>query len=220
MSKKRILISLFLPLFLASFVQSQSLAELAKKEKERREALKGKATVVTSADIAKVKKRPAVETVQEQAAGEGEAQAGEAQAGEAQAGEGAAGAQQEGAPPVEGQQAVEAGAGQEQAAAEETPPADAAALNAQEMQKKQKELADLAQDKIEMVELLNLKLNALYQEFQGLDNVKTREMIQLQISDTYDKLLKAEAESAKAKKDLEEFLAEKKKKETPAIWIR
>jgi hypothetical protein len=215
MSKKRILISLFLPLFLASFVQSQSLVELAKKEKERREALKGKATVVTSADIAKVKKRPAVETVQEQAAGEGEAQAGEAQAGE-----GAAGAQQEGAPPVEGQQAVEAGAGQEQAAAEETPPADAAALNAQEMQKKQKELADLAQDKIEMVELLNLKLNALYQEFQGLDNVKTREMIQLQISDTYDKLLKAEAESAKAKKDLEEFLAEKKKKETPAIWIR
>ncbi len=210
MSKKKILASLFLPLLLATFLQSQSLADLAKKEKERRAALKGKATMVTSADVAKVKKRPAVEATAGQAAVEGEAQAGEA----------APPAQQVAAPPVEGQQAAEAAAAPEKAAAEEASAEDEAAKSAAEIQKKQKELADLAQEKIEMVELLNLKLNALYQEFQGLDNIKSREMIQLQISDTYDKLLKAETESAKAQKGLEDFLANIKKKETPPIWIR
>jgi hypothetical protein len=211
MSKKRLLASLFLPLLLASFLQSQSLVELAKKEKERRAALKGKGTTVTTADIAKVKKRPAVESTQEQAATEGEAQAGEAEAK----------AQQEGTPPVAGQQAAEAAGGAEsEKAAEETPPADKAALSAQEIQKKQNELADIAQQKIEMVDLLTLKLNALYQEFYGLDNLKSREMIQVQISDTYDKLLKAETESAKAKKDLEDFLAESKKASAPQIWIK
>ena len=44
----------------ASF--SQSLAELARKEKERREKLKGKrAKVVTNADLKKIKIRPAIE---------------------------------------------------------------------------------------------------------------------------------------------------------------
>ena len=210
MSKKKTLASLFLPLLLATFLQSQSLADLAKKEKERRAALKGKATMVTSADVAKVRKRPAVEATGGQAAVEGEAQAGEA----------APPAQQAATPPVEGQQAAEAAAAPEKAAAEEAAAEDEAAKSAAEIQKKQKELADLAQEKIEMVELLNLKLNALYQEFQGLDNIKSREMIQLQISDTYDKLLKAETESAKAQKELEDFLANVKKKETPPIWIR
>jgi hypothetical protein len=204
MSKKRLLASLFLPLLLASFLQSQSLAELAKKEKERRAALKGKATTtVTTADIAKVKKRPAVETMEAQAATEGEA---------------AAQAQQEGAPPAAGQQAAETSAQAEKPA--ETPPVDVPVPSAQDIQKKQNELADIAQQKVEMVELLTLKLNALYQEFHGLDNLKSREMIQIQISDTYDKLLKAETESAKAKKDLEDFLAQTKKANTPEIWIK
>ncbi|GAF97333.1 unnamed protein product, partial [marine sediment metagenome] len=44
---------------------SQSLVELAKKEKERREKLKGKKTiVVTNYDLKKVKKKPAVSTRQ------------------------------------------------------------------------------------------------------------------------------------------------------------
>ena len=205
MSKKKLLASIFLPLLLASFLQSQSLAELAKKEKERRAALKGKGTTtVTSADIAKVKKRPAVESAEAQAALEG--------AAEAQA-------QQETAPPPAGQQAAEQPA-QAVKPAEEPPPAEAAAQTAQDIQKKQNELADIAQQKVEMVELLTLKLNALYQEFHGLDNLKSRELIQVQISDTYDKLLKAEMESAKAKKELEDFLAQAKKATTPEIWIK
>ena len=112
MRKKSLAVFLFLPLVLASFLQSQSLADLAKKEKERRAALKGKAaTVITTADLAKVKKRPAVEsTGQEQAAEEG------AEAAEGQAKEGVA-------PPATGEQAAGAAA-QVEKPAEETPPAE------------------------------------------------------------------------------------------------
>ncbi|MCJ7488379.1 MAG: hypothetical protein MUQ25_19750, partial [Candidatus Aminicenantes bacterium] len=60
----------------------------------------------------------------------------------------------------------------------------------------------------------------LYQEFYGLDNMKSREIIQLQISDTYDKLLKAETDAKKANKDLEDFVANTKRESVPDIWIR
>jgi len=61
MSLKRVIAVFSLPLFLSSFLLSQSLVELAKKEKERREKLKGKkTTVVTNSDLKKVKKKPAV----------------------------------------------------------------------------------------------------------------------------------------------------------------
>ena len=213
MRKTKWLAALFLPLLLVSFLQSQSLADLAKKEKARREAMKGKgAAVITTADLAKVKKRPAVESAnQEQAAAEG-TEAAQAGAVEGQAQEGAT-------PPVAAGQAAEAGA-QAVKPAEETPPAQDPATAAQDVQKKQNELAEISQQKAEMVDLLSTKMNALYQEFYGLDNLKSREMVQLQISDTYDKLLKAETESSKAKKDLEDFMAQKKKENSPSIWIR
>lgn len=211
MGTKKLLATLVLPLLLVSFLQAQSLAELAKKEKERRAALKGKRTTITTADIAKVKKRPAVETA-EQTQAEGEEQAGEA---------GAQGLPEGTAPPA-GQQAGEAAqvAAEPAKAGDPEPAGDTAAPTAQDIQKKQNELADIALQKAEMVDLLTLKLNTLYQEFYGLDNLKSREMIQVQISDTYDKLLKAETESAKAKKDLEDFMAQAKKDQTPAIWIK
>jgi hypothetical protein len=208
MGTKRLFAVFFLPLLLISFLQAQSLADLAKKEKERRAALKGKhATVVTTKDLAKSTRRPAVESAaQEQAAEEVAVEAGEAGA---QAG-------QEGAAPPAAQQAGEAAAGPEKTAAEsEKPPA-----TAQEIQKKQAELTDTAREKAEMVDLLTLKMNTLYQEFYSLDNMKSREMIQVQISDTYDKLLKAETESAKAQKDLEDFMAQTNRAQAPAIWIK
>jgi hypothetical protein len=211
MRKIRLAAAFFLPFLLVSFLQSQSLADLAKKEKERRAALKGKgATVITTADLARVKKRPAVEsTTQEQAAEEGAAQAGQADVK----------GQQEGAPPAAGQEAAAAAAAVDKPV-EETPPAETPAMSAQDIQKRQKELADLAQEKAEMVDLLTTKMNALYQQFYGLDNMKSREIVQIQISDTYDKLLKAESDSAKAQKDLEEFLAQTKKDQAAAIWIK
>jgi len=217
MSKKRLLGAIFLPLILVSFLQAQSLAELAKKEKARRAALKGRpATVVTTADLARVKLRPAVESsAQEQAVEEGE------EAAQAGAAEGRA---QGVTPPVAGGQAAAGQAAESAAQAdkpvEELPPGAATAPSAQDLQKKQNELAEIAQQKAEMVDLLTIKMNALYQEFYGLDNLKSRELVQLQISDTYDKLLMAETESAKARKDLEDFLAQTKKDSTPQLWIR
>ncbi|MCK7499621.1 MAG: hypothetical protein MZW92_61400 [Comamonadaceae bacterium] len=209
MGTKKLLAALFLPLLLVSFLQSQSLADLAKKEKERRAALKGKhAAVVTTKDLAKSTRRPAVESAeQEQAAEEVAVEAGEA---------GAQAGQEGAAPPAAGSRPAEAAAEPEKTAAETEKPAP----TAQDIQKKQAELADLAQQKAEMVDLLTLKMNTLYQEFYSLDSLKSREMIQVQISDTYDKLLKAETESAKAQKDLEDFVAQTSKAKAPAIWIK
>jgi hypothetical protein len=200
MFTKRVLAIIFLPLLLAAFLHSQSLTELAKKEKERREALKGKsATVVTNADLAKVKRRPSVESTGTEIV------------------EGETGEEQAAAPPAKpGEAAEQAGA----AGAEEVIPADQEALSLKEVEKKQNELIDLAAEKQEMVELLTLKMNSLYQEYYGLDNQKSRELLQIQISDTYDKLLKAEADAAKARKDVEDFIAANKKDSTPPIWIK
>ena len=63
MTFKKFISFMFLPLLLTSFLFSQSLAELAKKEKERREKLKGKKeAVITNAELKKTKKKPAVTT--------------------------------------------------------------------------------------------------------------------------------------------------------------
>ncbi len=93
-------------------------------------------------------------------------------------------------------------------------------MSEKEFQAKQAELVEAAKQKQEMVDLLTLKLNSLYQEFYGLDNLKSREILQVQISDTYDKLLKAETEANKANKTLEDFVATTKRESVPDIWIR
>ncbi len=221
MRKTRWLAAFFLPLLLVSFLQAQSLADLAKKEKERRAAVKGKpAATITSADVAKVKKRPAVETAAEAQAGE----EGAAAAGETKAEEGAAA-------PAGVQAAEAAGAGAEAAQAATppaTPPAKpaadpaatAAADAAKSAEARSAELRKAAEDKQQLVDLLTLKMNALYQEFYSLDNMKSRELVQAQISDTYDKLLKAEVEAKQASKDLQDHLSQAKKAGGQAIWIK
>ena len=224
MRKTRWLMAFFLPLLLVSFLQSQSLGDLAKKEKVRRAALKGKtATVITNVELAKVKKRPAVESTSQEQSGEETAAAG--QAGEAAQGAEAQGQAQEGVTPpataAQGQageaQTVKPGEAEKPAG---TAPAEAPPMSDKDYRAKQAELTKAAQDKQELVDLLTLKMNSLYQEFYGLDNMKSREMVQTQISDTYDKLLKAEVEAKNATKDLEDFLAQTKKDQTPGIWIK
>jgi len=226
MSKTKWLAAFFLPLLLVSFLQSQSLVELAKKEKARRAALKGRtATVITTADVAKVKKRPAVESTTQEKAVEETAEA--VQTTEAAQGaeiQGQAQAQEGVTPPTtaEQEQAAEAQAVKPAEAQKpaETPPAEAPALSDKDYRAKQAELAKAVDDKQELIDLLTLKMNSLYQEFYTLDNVKSRELLQAQISDTYDKILKAEVEAKQAVKDLQDFLAQTKKDQTPAIWIK
>jgi hypothetical protein len=201
MGKNKFLVFLFLPLLLVSFLQSQSLADLARKEKVRRAALKGTgAAVVTDADLAKAKRKPAVESVgQEQTAEEAAAQAEQAEI-KAQQGE---------PPPAAAEKPAEV-----------PPPGETPAMSEKEFLAKQAELGEASKQKQEMVELLTLKLNSLYQELYGRDDMKSREVIQVQISDTYDKLLRAEAEANKAKKDLEDFSANTKRANVPGIWIK
>jgi len=206
MGKKRWLAVFFLPLLLVSFLQAQSLADLAKKEKARRAALKGQGgPVITTADIAKVKKRPAVEMGSREEA-EGEA---------VEEGENAAAGAEAVTPPGAGAAVTEA-----PKPAAQAPPAEPGALSEKDFLARQAELMKAVEDKQDMVDLLTLKLNALYQEFQNLDTMKSRELIQGQISETYDKLLKAEVEAKLAAKELDTFNATAKRASAQTLWIR
>lgn len=199
-SKKRLAI-VVLPLILASFLLSQSVTELAKKEKARRAAVKGRSgAVITNADLVKMKKRPAVEVAEtDKAAAESQAP------GEA-------------APPA-GQAAV-GDKPAETKPAETPPPVDETTLSEKDFKARLNELATKAKDAQELVELLTLKMNSLWQEFYNLGDVKSREFTQYQISETYDKLTKAEVDAQKAKKDMDDFLATAKREGVPTIWIR
>jgi hypothetical protein len=63
MSFNKIIVAISLPLFLTAVLSSQSLVDLAKKEKERREKLKNQEKiVVTNADLSNIKRGPALTT--------------------------------------------------------------------------------------------------------------------------------------------------------------
>ncbi len=62
MSLKKTTLVFSLPLFLSSILFSQNLVDYAKRERERRESLKGrKVIVVTNSDLRGLKKRPAID---------------------------------------------------------------------------------------------------------------------------------------------------------------
>jgi len=213
MFKKKNLIFALVFLLAASWLSAQSLADLAKKEKARRAGTKDKPTVViTNADLAKLKKKPAVEVVEpEKAATEAQPAAGEAAPASAQEGAPEAAAGQAPAAP-EQQKTPEQAAADQQAAQ--------AALAEKDYNARLVDLGDKAQKAREMVELLTLKMNSLWQEFYNMSDVKSREYTQFQISETYDKLTKAEAEAARAEKELNDFLATAKREGAPSIWIK
>lgn len=185
---------------LVSFLSAQSVTDLAKKEKERRAAVKNKpATIVTNADLEKVKKKPAVQVAEQEKTG-AEGQAAE-EAG------------QPGTQPATTQAA-------ETKAPQQPPPVDRAAMAEKDFKARLNDLATKLQQAQEMIDLLTLKMNSLWQEFYNLSDVKSREYTQFQISETYDKLTKAEAEAARAKKELDDFLATAKREGVPDIWIK
>jgi len=205
MTVKKSLVFACLPLILASFLSAQSVTELAKKEKERRAAVKGKpGAVITNADLAKMKKKPAVEVAQTEKPAE-EAQAG-AEAGQP-------GAQPAAKPGTEDKTA-------DQKAPQQPAPADQSVMAEKDFKARMAELAQKAQDAQDMIDLLTLKMNALWQDFYNLSDVKARDYTQFQISETYDKLTKAEADAAKAKKDLDDFLATARREGVPELWIK
>jgi len=172
---------------------SQTLAEIAKKERERRESLKGKkGIVVTNADLAKLKKKPALEI-----------------------------------PPAEPEQGTEGQSSEEtapgsppQAPEPVVPPALAGAPSGSQNEVSLKALQERWEKAKEYVELLTLKMGALWQEFSSLDNPSAREAIRLAIAETFLKLQNAQEEEAKARQELEKLLGQIKKDSVPSLWIR
>ena len=219
---KKLSIAFFLFLLGASFLTAQSVAELAKKEKARRAALKGKQTIVTNADLGKVKKKPAMtETTP--------AKPVEEVAGEAEGEVAPEGVETAEGQPAEGQEAEageaepgEAPAETVEAPPEEAPPAAEAepTLSDEEFDRRKTELEDAWNKAQEMVELLTLKMNGLWQEFYSLDDMQHREKIQLQISETYEKLLKAQQDETKTREELDTFIAKTPRESVPQLWIR
>lgn len=175
---------------LASFLYPQSLAEIAKKERERRAKLKARASVVvTNADLAKMKKKPALEVPPAppepilETAEMPEAQSAAADRGQEPAGTAAS-------------------------SEENVPPPD--------LQARQEKLEKAR----EYVELLTLKMSALWQQFYGLVDVGAKEAVQKDIGETFIKLQKAQEDETQARLELERYLQQQKSESAAEIWIR
>jgi hypothetical protein len=195
MMTKNISAAFCLSLFVVSFIGAQSLAELSRKEKERRAALKGKITVVTNEDLAKVKKTPAITMTP---AGTGDEEGQEAQNTK---------------PPAEHRSA----AGDERAPFNINSPAargNARSSSAPppagtdgESQQTRAQLEERVSEAGEAVDLLTTKMKALWQQFYNMDTMGTRDKVQLEISETNDKLLKAREDMARAEEELNNYVS-------------
>jgi len=179
--------------------QDQELAELAIKEKARRESLKGKEIkVITNKDLEKLTKTPAIIIPNETADTTGSQDNQQPQSQPVNY-----------TPPVVHRVTVENPApsrsGQAQPAG-----VDVAGSPLEEAWKKAKEY----------VELLTLKMNALWQQFYGLTDVQTKDSIQQEISVTYEKLLKAQEEETRLREEYEGQINQKRSSEAPQIWIK
>jgi len=196
---------------MVSFLSAQSLAELSKKERERRAAAKGKTTIVTNDDLGKIKKKPAVSSGQPAKTGEeDQAENPEAAVETVTPPEGENAQPQQATPP-----------GVEQTPPEEAPSSDQEpVLTDEQFNARKTELEDRWNKAQEMVDLLTMKMNGLWQEFYSLDDMTARDRIQQQISENYEKLLKAQQDEAAVKEELDAFIAGAKREGVPKIWIR
>jgi hypothetical protein len=168
----------------SSFAAAQSVAEAAQKEKERRESLKGKpVVVVTMADLSKTQKKPALLIPP--------------------AAESTTAPVPAAAAPKEG----EGPAGQEKSTSELREEAR------KKFEEKKAELENRVKTAADLVDLLNLKMNALWQQFYSYNTMNTKDQIQRSITETYQKYLAAKDDLAKAKDELDR-LTESGGKET------
>jgi hypothetical protein len=121
------------------------------------------------------------------------------------------------APPAEGDAAASA---KEPATGKDTTAADLQAEARKKRDEKKAELEDAWNKAKDMVELLNLKMNALGQQFYSHNSMTTKDQIQKSISETYQKLQAAQAEEKKAKDELDKFPALGPQDKFPAAAIK
>jgi hypothetical protein len=187
--------------FLVGQTFGQSIVETAKKEKDRREALKGgKIIAVTNTDLLRTKKKPAlIET-------------------------------QPGAPPLPENAEVETETASAlptavPAAASSAVAADsqAGALQSEPVTpsgEQQAELQNRYDRAKERAELLDLKMRSLRQQLFTFNSMSSKDQIQKAIGETYKTLLEAQTEATQAKADLQKALDLAAKNKAPALWIR
>lgn len=168
---KKIVTAVTLPLLFCSFLFSQSLAELAKKEKERREKLKGKkSVVVTNADLARLRKKASVIVLQSIEIKEERA--------------GVSGSERKSLP-------------------RESPSLETKGSDKGEFLTTASDPEEKWMRAKEQVELLILKINALWQEFYSLDDSTSQKSVQRKIDEASLNLQKARQDEEKLKKELE-----------------
>ena len=158
---------------LAASLGAQSLVDLAKREKDRREALKGRhAVVVKNKDLLRVQKLPAVEIVDTSGRADEADQTVSPLDSEAPV--------RQIAPRVaaDGPTIMGNGESSDQASSEETLEARLKSAN-------------------ELVDLLTTKMNALRQQYEFQDAMVPGSVIQEQMADTNQRLMKAQALQAK-----------------------
>jgi hypothetical protein len=179
---------IFLAVFsLTASLGAQSVVDLSRREKVRRESLKGiKGKLITNSDLAVIGKIPAVVYTPDpnaapnaRAANPGQSPAPDLRYGDA--------AIRRMVPNV-----VANGPG----LFETTDASDQASGSGGNIEAKLK----AAQER---VDLLTTKMNALWQQFYNMDTMGTRDKVQLEIGETYNKLLKAQEEEATLKTRLE-----------------
>jgi hypothetical protein len=156
----------------------QDLAAAAKKEKDRREALKGgKAVIITNAMLTELKKKPSVPSVRPEGQDLGPV------------GNGAPGN------PVPGATTAAPPTGPE--------PESPGAPTREQQTADYQDRFDRAKERLD---LLGLKMLSLRQQLTTFNSMESKEKIQKDFAETYQKFLQAQTDAGKAKEDLDRVL--------------
>ena len=200
---RRTIVFLIMTAFAAS-LGAQSLADLAKREKARRASLKGpRATVIRNADLLRVRKLPAVEIVPDYEPGD----------------YGLAEEQDAGSPGVDpGAAQPFAPAAADAASSRRITPrvGDAGpALTGGEGEPAERSFAGRTLDAQlqaakDLVDLLTTKMNALRQQFEYQDAMVPGYVIQQQLDETNQRLVKAQAQQARIEAQIAKLPAARK----------
>ncbi len=180
MRLKNYFVGVSLVLFFSSLLFSQSLTEMAKKERERRAMLKGrKFVVVTNADLGKVRKRPALSISRFESSASASVPADRSSA-------------RDQAEPTESRDISRPGTQQGSSVDQREPG-----------QPSIEQLEAKYYQAREYTELLTIKLRGLWQEYYSMDDMTDRDSIQKQIAETSLQIEKAQRDEALAKQEME-----------------
>jgi hypothetical protein len=191
---KKILSTVFILWISSTFLLSQSLVEVAKKEKARRAKLKGKSgKVVTNEDLKKDRKQPKAVTNEDLKKAQRQPSVSIP-------------------PQQESKEETSEKTGRPEIKPTSTEP-DSQGNPKEDNTQHLKGLELKHQEAKAMVEMLMNKMNALFVKYYSPDTTTPKQMIQSEISRTALQLQKAQADEEKAKKDLDDYKSKIKNQE-------